>query len=54
MKRPTRVKHGLSLGVGGVGQGLDISTGLLGTTFGTIGTTNFIRSLVNDPDKTMN
>lgn len=54
MKRATRVKHGLSLGIGGVGQGLDVGTGLLGTTFGTIGATNFVRSLVNDPDKTMN
>ena len=37
-----------------VGQVFDIGTGLMGTTFGTIGTVNLIDSIANDPNKTWN
>lgn len=36
------------------GQALDIGTGLMGTTFGTIGTVNLIGSIAKDPNKTWN
>lgn len=37
-----------------VGQVFDVGTGLMGTTFGTIGTVNLIGSIANDPNKTWN
>ena len=37
-----------------IGQVFDVGTGLMGTTFGTIGTVNLIGSIANDPNKTWN